>query len=571
MVNVKPMEVSKLETMSTPFDLRRDLHAFVQYVRDYEVKRLVRDNALSVVDYRRLAKWLSDPDAKTQIESDGRSSWIDYVDGTALALGLVDYDTEGVYRSYSSSSPSYPDNYVIVDEKAYRAYLDAPLVEQERQLRTLLIGETEGCGSEFFWCGYFGRLSTFSSHGCKTGTVPHLDFPKARRFLLDLLCECEVGAWLSVPSLVAYLKANHRYFLIPKEPPAYRLGWKETSRTRYGNFHERESWYGRGEPIPDDAPDGFERVEGRYVERFLESAPLTLGYLDVAYKDENPPGNLYPSRGFIRAFRVNRRLALAHRNEIPEPKVTVQPNFEIYVESAFYPASVLDGLAPLTETHSEDVLTVLKLDRDKVLDVVAQEELDVVALLQEMSDRPLPNNVVRELQEWNTRADQFTLYRGFALLEGEAEVLASDPVVDKATVKRISPGVHLLSSADAVFDHLEAEAWAPLRIHHAPSELTPLPEGSHTRFAKALPEDEREPAPNPSVSLTRSTSIMFHSTNARFLEAFQEALLDAKCPVRIDGSGKMLVVPGQYRERVDTALDALRDAYDIHIQDKDAG
>jgi hypothetical protein len=557
--------------MSTPFDLRRDLHAFVAYMRDYEVKRLVRDNALSVVDYRRLAKRLSDPDAKTQIESDGRSSWIDFLDDIALALGFVDYDTEGTYRSYSSSSPSFPDNYVIVDEQTYRAFLDAPLVEQERQLRAIFLDQTEGCASEFFSRGYFGQLSTFSSHGCKTGTVPHLDFPKARRFLLDLLCECEVGAWLSVPSLVAYLKANHRYFLIPKEPPAYRVGWKETSRTRYGNFHERESWYGRGEPIPDDAPDGFERVEGRYVERFLESAPLTLGYLDVAYKDENPQGNLYPSRGHLRAFRVNRRLALAHRNEIPKPKVTVQPNFEIYVESAFYPVSVLDALTPLTETRSEDVLTVLKLDRDKVLDVVVQEDLDVVALLQDLSDRPLPNNVVRELKEWGTRADTFTLYRGFALLEGEDAVLASDPVVDRATVKRISADVYLLHSAEEVFDHLEAEAWAPLWIQHAPSALTPLPEGSQTRFVKALPEDEREPAPKPSVSLTRSTSIMFHSTDARFLEAFQEALLDAKCPVRMDGSGKMLVVPGQYRERVETALDALGASYEIHIQDEDGG
>ena len=568
MVNLKPIGVSDLETISTPFDLRRDLHAFVQYVREYEVKRLVRDNALSVADYRRLAKRLSDPHAKSEIESDSRSSWVDYVDQIALKLGFVDYDTEGVYRSYSSRSPSYLDNYVILNERAYRAFLDAPLMEQERQLWDLLIDNSRGCSSEFFWTGWFGRLSTFASWGCDTQVVPHLDFPKARRCLLDLLSQCEVGQWLSVASWVAYLKEHHPYFLIPEEPPAYQLGWKETSRSRYGNFRERERWYGRGEPIPDDAPDGFERVEGRYVERFLESAPLTLGYLDVAYGEE-PEGELYPSRGYLQAFRVNRRLVLAQRNEIPEPKVTVQPNFEIYVESAFYPASILDALTPLTEVRSEDVLTVLKLDRDKVMNVVAQVEIDVVALLQELSDRPLPNNIVRELQEWNTRADKFTLYRGFALLEGEEDVLASDPVIDRATVKRISPGVRLLHSADGVFDHLEAEEWAPLWIHHAPSELTPLPEGSHTRFARVLPEGEHEPEPNPSVSLTRSTSIMFHSADERFLQAFQEALLDAKCPVRIDGSGEMLVVPGRYRERVDTALDALRDAYDIHIQEED--
>jgi hypothetical protein len=570
MDNVEPIGISDLETMSTPFDLRRDLHAFVQYVREYEVKRLVRDNALSVVDYRRLAKRLSDPHAKTEIESDSRSSWIDYVDQIALKLGFVDYDTEGVYRSPSSRSRAYPDNYVVFNERVYRAFLDASLMEQERQLRAIFVDETDGCESEFFSRGYFGRLSVFASWGCQTQVVPHLDFPAVRRFLLDRLSQCEVGEWLSVASLIGYLREHDPYFLIPEEPPAYRLGWNETSRSRYANFLERENQYGRGDPIPDDAPDGFERVEGRYVERFLESAPLTLGYLDVAYGEE-PEGEIYPSRGYLQAFRVDRRLVLAQQNEIPEPKVTVQPNFEIYVESAFYPASILDALMPLTEVRSEDVLTVLKLDRDKVMDVLAQEETDVVALLQELSDRPLPNNLVRELKEWNARADKFTLYRGFALLEGEEEILASDPVIVKATAKRISPGVRLLHSADGVFDHLEAEEWAPLWIDHAPSELTPLPEGSHTRLPKVLAEEEREPETNPSVSLTRSTSIMFHSADERFLQAFQEALLNAKCPVRIDGSGEMLVVPGRYRERVDTALDALRNAYDIHIQEEDGG
>ncbi|MEA3345796.1 MAG: hypothetical protein U9Q78_06070 [Chloroflexota bacterium] len=345
MIELTPTDVTDLDVFSVPYDLRRDLPAFVQYIREREVKRLVRSNDLSKADYRRLAKLVSDPEAADEVEASGRSSWVDYVDWLALKLGLVNYDTEGVYRGYTSTKPSYPDNYVIFNTQEYQQFLDSPLIEQERRLLDLLIGEEDGCRSEFFHSGYFGKLGGFASRGCATKVVPMLDFPQARRFLLNLLRQCEVGVWYSTSSLVQYLKEHHPYFLIPEETPPYRLGWRETKRTRYGNFHEGESRWESDEAIPDDAPDGFERVEGRYVDRFLESVPLTLGYVEVAY-DSGPYEGIYPPIGRLKAFRVNSRLVHAVEGKIPAPKVTIQPNFEIYVELEFYPTQVLSQLAP---------------------------------------------------------------------------------------------------------------------------------------------------------------------------------------------------------------------------------
>jgi hypothetical protein len=562
------IDVTNLDVMSVPFDLRRDMHTFVQYVRENEVKRLVRDNRLSVVDYRRLATLLSDPDAKEQIAADNISLWVDYVDGRALRLGLVDYDTEGVYRSYNSRSPSFPDNYVICDERAYRAFLDLPLGEQERRLRELYVNKTEGCASEFYHRDYFGRLSMFNSRGCATGVVDRLDFPKARRFLLKTLSQLEVGRWFSVASLVHYLKQEYPYFLIPKEPPEYRLGYKETKRTRYVNFRESRDYWGRdAERIPDDAPDGFERVEGRYVARFLENWPLTLGYVEVAYGEE-PKEELYPSLGHLKAFRVTQRLAQVQQDAVPEPRVTVQPNFEVYVESTIYPASTIYHLQPLTEIRSEDVLTVLKLDKDQVMATLVEDEnLDVVALLKDLSDRPLPNNVVRELHEWSSRTDAFTLYRGFTLLEGDEEVLVAHDLIERQTVQRITEGVRLVRDADAVFEHLEAAEQVPIRVKHRTAKLVRLPRGSQTRFPVRYAAAKRKPKPKPAVSLTRSTHIMLHTPDQSFLEALRQALLDAKCPVRLDDGGEMLIVPGVYREQLDEALDALGKRYTISVKD----
>jgi hypothetical protein len=84
--------------------------------------------------------------------------------------------------------------------------------------------------------------------------------------------------------LIQYLKTAHPFFLIPKEP-RYKSRW-DRKEGRYGNFREGEDRWKSNRVISEHVPDAFERVEGRYVERFLEGIPLTLGYLDVAYSNQ---------------------------------------------------------------------------------------------------------------------------------------------------------------------------------------------------------------------------------------------------------------------------------------------
>ena len=48
------------------------------------------------------------------------------------------------------------------------------------------------------------------------------------------------------------------------------------SEGRYGNFVERKRGdWGNRNPISDKDPEGFAKVEGRYLERFLEGIPLS--------------------------------------------------------------------------------------------------------------------------------------------------------------------------------------------------------------------------------------------------------------------------------------------------------
>ena len=63
-----------------------------------------------------------------------------------------------------------------------------------------------------------------------------------RRFLLDLLARCPVGEWLSVASLVEYLKKHDSCFLIPKKPQFKHE--RDRKQGRYSNFYESKRRWG---------------------------------------------------------------------------------------------------------------------------------------------------------------------------------------------------------------------------------------------------------------------------------------------------------------------------------------
>ena len=294
---------SKLGTDSTRLDIRRDIHVFVSYVQQRTMKRGHRDNGISKSDVRRLAKLLSDPQAEFNLKEDGHLRWLNIVDHLAHELGLVHYDTQGVYAGYTSREPSFPDNYIKFDEKAYDALVSMNVANQEKLLFETLLNGGQGCGSEFFSStSGLGRLSRFRGRGCAVGVVPVLDFVAIRRFLFGLLARCPTGEWLSVASFVNYLKTNHRYFVIPKRPKVASK-WDD-EKCRYSNFRESKQYWGEEIEIKESDPDAFERVEGRYVEWFLEDIPNFLGYVDVAY-GKTQRIKLFPPRGELTFKRTH--------------------------------------------------------------------------------------------------------------------------------------------------------------------------------------------------------------------------------------------------------------------------
>jgi len=137
--NLTPTNIDRLSVFSNQYDLRHDLHAFIEYVQDREVKRSHRSNELSGSDTKRLAKLMSHSSAIEEVKTSGVSNWVNYVDEVALLFKFVKYDTEGTYAGYTSSEPSFPDNYIEVDTNRYQGFIDLPLIEQEKKLLDILV------------------------------------------------------------------------------------------------------------------------------------------------------------------------------------------------------------------------------------------------------------------------------------------------------------------------------------------------------------------------------------------------------------------------------------------------
>jgi hypothetical protein len=390
--------------------------------------------------------------------------------------------------------------------------------------------------------------------------VPTLSFPQVRRRLLDFLALLETGVWYRTVSLVAFLQRKDPFFLIPEVLPKAAL---RDGKDRYQNFRERKGeGYGKEQQITERSPQAFERVEGRFVERFLEGIPLSLGYVDLAYS-KRAAGDIHPSLGQLAAFRLTEIFGLAVKSRIAAPRVVVLPNFEVHVDSPVYPAGVISKLLPFCELVAEGPHTVFKLDRTKVAEAAAAGDCSSAAgLLRDLTSVQVPPNVEAELKAWTERSEAFTLYEGFGLLEAKADPAAAQRFI----VARVGPGLSVVRSPGEVFDALEKAELVPQRIQHQESVLLRAPAGSSSLFA-----EERRPKAaaekKPKAVLKRSVHYTLRFPDAAMLEAFRKAALDLSHVFPVEAKSLSVTYSRKDEETVRAALEKLRPQRDFRIEE----
>jgi hypothetical protein len=559
-IKLKKTDVENLDVFVNSCDIRRDLHAFSRYVSYNEIKRAHRDNSLPKAHLKRIAKMMSDHSALRDVDEDRHSHWIAFIDRLSLKLDFIDYEIEGKYMGYSSRAKSYPDNYMEFSNKTYDNFINQSLQEQEDEILKTLTNDAAPCQNEFFTSGPIGILDRFNSTGCATGAMNHIRFPNVRAYLLQLLANCRPGVWYSTASLIEYLKNKNPFFLIPEKLPLKR---EEHKKDRYHNFREKKPDFEWGEfRRVGNQKDRFERVEGRFVERFLEGLPLNMGYVEVAYSREKD--DVSPSMDKLRAFRVTDLLSYAVSRSIKEPEVRVLPNYEIHVDSMFYPAKTMDRLLDLCDLVTEGVHTVLKPVKKKVIEQLAvDEKLDVNGLLKALSGHEIPANVKKEIASWSERADNFIVYQGFGLLEGNMNKETADRFASAA----IAPDVNIVRDPKKLYNHLEKNGKIPFYANHSDSALKSLPDAVRSRFAGKKSPNKSRAHKRKNVTLKRTVHTILEFPDREIYEAFTSALLENGSVLNTNNKARTVSYTKKDEKVVTNILNSLKKKYSAAIKD----
>ncbi len=573
-------------------DLRRDIYQFVRYVRDKGLVRTRNDNDIPKSAARPLAKLLSWAGEARAVEAEGSGIWSDHVSGIARALGLVTYDIEGVYIGYHSSEPRFPDNQIEVVEKAWTAWLKQSALEKERAILEVLLSTTP---NEFFGAPTLESGERFDLIGSATGPAGKMNLPVIRRGLLRFLAELAPGVWYETRAVVARWQSRRAAPILdpatraPDDPSQERLrkwewdaGGKRAGATKpavtledlYVNFREHRSqedlWRREGIQITSQTPDAFHRVEGRYVEFFLREIPTLCGFVDRAYRRRSDPHgrDLLPPFERLRAFRLTPRFfhVLHGDAALGQVKLTVLPTFEVVVEAASYPETVLEALEPFaTRLGEEGPIHRLRLEKKKVVEASARNPgASVADVLAQLATLPVPENVAVELASWAGRGRQVVFYEGLALAEiqGSAEdrraILAGlGELVEDARPE----GFAVVRDPARAFARLEEMGHVPIRVAHRESAFLACPGRLGSAGAGTRPSRPTAP-PRVQARLESEDLVGCRSSCAALLAALEEALR-GEAATCVRAGEDLLVVSAAGLPKLRAALRRLAERFDV--------
>jgi hypothetical protein len=539
-------------------NIMQDLYTYVNYVKDRYIKRTYRDNYLPKTELTRLTKlMISQNDPDRSVFSPER--WVYFIEKLAHKIGLVSFNTEGEYMGFHSYTTSYPNNYIKVPNEKYDQYMNQTPIEQEKRITYALLKNPDPCESEFFNAGILGRLDRFLHYGCRSGVAELLNFEKSRQCIMNVLKECQSNVWYSTQSLVAYIKKTDPFFLISKQIR------KNEKLSTYRNFQELDQQAVRGRvEINESDPDAFERVEGRYIERFLEGIPLVMNYVELAY-DDDQKNSKKPSINKLKAFKVTDYFLRIANNQMPEPEVWIQPNFEIQVISEIYPSGLLANLSRFADIVQTDrTVSHLKLKRKKVLnEKLKNENLDIVALLEKLSKTALAQNVITEINGWCEQSEIFTLYENAGLLETKSKKTQS---LHHCKIDQITPTIQLIRSPDDVYQTLEQNETVPILIRHEKSRLKSIDDNTFSIFVEKKKKAQNRSKEKKAVTIKQQTTITLFFSLQTVFDDFQKRLIKARCPVESDSHNRSLTIPGSHEQHIKDIVKDLKKEYKVSLE-----
>jgi hypothetical protein len=303
--------------------------------------------------------------------------------------------------------------------------------------------------------------------------------------------------WVPVVRLLDILRLADYDFLFPR---GYRPGSAEYY-TYYGYTSFRSPYISYGNklgwsisPRFEDEAEGWEVVEAGFVRAMLCEPLYWMGLVDLGF-----------SEGRLVAYRLTPAgewaLGLGQELSVPqgEGRVIVQPNYEIV---ALDPISdlTLAKLDEFAERISAERAITYRLSRESVYRAQRNgwRAGRIIDTLTQLSDTPLPQNVLRTLEEWQKIHERIKIHRRGDMLQAHdgalLDRLMQDPRISSRFANRVDDVVAIVAArpgeTEELIRNLQALGYPPARTRSADDKAHPsftIDEEGQLHFSIPLP------------------------------------------------------------------------------------
>jgi hypothetical protein len=331
----------------------------------------------------------------------------------------------------------------------------------------------------------------------------------ARRHVLEHISELhQVGMasnptlpyesrWVPILRLTESLRTGDYDFLFPRNytPTSsyyYSYASYTSFRSPYISYGNEMGW--NISPRFDDESEGWEVVETGFIRTMLTEPLSWMGLVDIGYAGNRAVAYRLTPIGEW-ALGVGQEIAIPQG----EGKVIVQPNFEIFALDPISDLTLAKLDAFANRVNAERAIKY-RLSRESVYRAQRNgwSADRITETLDRLTDTPLPQNVLRTLQEWQTIHERIKIHRRGALLQATdpdlLDRLVQDRRIADSLIGRPDSDVALIASRPGEIDelsrNLQTIGYPAARTRSANQEMRPaftIDQTGCLHFTIALP------------------------------------------------------------------------------------
>jgi hypothetical protein len=394
-------------------NFQRDLSRYWSFVRRAEKLQLTAQGYVYKKSLQELAKALGWTEDKKREEKNDLYAF--FLRRMLVALDLLQPEKDAQGWSHPDASV-----YLANDEKNF---WQRPPTERVKASFETFLGATT-------WNEL--RIPK-ASYGYDHRRAAPPELKQARRVVVEFVKQRGATGWVNLADLLDDIRLGRYEFLFPRpaRPQAY-YGYGPNYSSPY---YQSNNPFGISYADIKNETEGWGHIEGAIITHIIAGPLHWLGLTDLGFDQNNDAP---------RAYRLTAMgawlLGVGSPVTIVEEggRVVVQPNFQVVAMEPIA-ENVLTTLDEFSQFEGGDHALTYRLTRESVYrgQRAGWDAARIIAYLEDTTHAPLPQNVKRSLEEWQSLHERVTFWRGVSLVQAEDAATLDELLANGALASRL--------------------------------------------------------------------------------------------------------------------------------------